>query len=63
MIFLRAEIHEEVMIMAKKPLYKSLYFQVIVAIIAGVLIGHFFPSGTQLVNGVEKHVPGLGEHL
>jgi len=63
LIFLRAEIHEEVMIMAKKPLYKSLYFQVIVAIIAGVLIGHFFPSGTQLVNGVEKHVPGLGEQL
>jgi len=51
------------MIMVKKPLYKSLYFQVIVAIIAGVLIGHFFPSGTQLVNGVEKHVPGLGEQL
>lgn len=30
--------------MAKKPIYKSLYFQVIVAIIAGVLIGHFYPS-------------------
>ncbi|WP_296278018.1 dicarboxylate/amino acid:cation symporter [uncultured Acinetobacter sp.] len=49
--------------MAKKPLYKSLYFQVIVAIILGVLVGHYFPSGTQLINGVEKHIPGLGEQL
>ncbi len=49
--------------MAKKPLYKSLYFQVIVAIILGVIVGHYFPSGTQLINGVEKSVPGLGEQL
>ena len=28
---------------AKQPLYKSLYFQVITAIIIGVLVGHFFP--------------------
>src|SRR5262245_60277794 len=27
-----------------KPLYKSLYFQVIVAIVIGVLLGHFFPD-------------------
>src|SRR5262245_880679 len=27
-----------------KPLYKSLYFQVIVAIVIGVLVGHFWPS-------------------
>ena len=27
-----------------KPLYKSLYFQVIMAIIAGVLLGHFYPQ-------------------
>jgi aerobic C4-dicarboxylate transport protein len=34
---------------AGKPLYKSLYFQVIVAIIAGVLLGHFFPDlGTNM---------------
>ena len=26
------------------PLYRSLYFQVIVAIIVGVLVGHFFPE-------------------
>src|SRR5579859_5980198 len=30
--------------MAKKPLFSSLYFQFIVAIVAGKLIGHFFPA-------------------
>lgn len=49
--------------MAKKPLYKSLYFQVIVAIIAGVLVGHFSPSGSQIIQGVEQHIPGFGEQL
>ena len=29
---------------AHKPLYKSLYFQVIVAIVIGVLLGHFYPE-------------------
>ena len=29
---------------ARKPLYASLYFQVIVAIVIGVLLGHFFPD-------------------
>ncbi len=29
---------------AGKPLYKSLYFQVIVAIVIGVLLGHFYPA-------------------
>jgi len=28
----------------RKPLYHSLYFQVIVAIVIGVLLGHFFPE-------------------
>ena len=28
----------------KKPLYRSLYFQVIVAIVIGVLLGYFFPE-------------------
>ena len=28
----------------RKPLYKSLYFQVIVAIVVGVLLGHFYPA-------------------
>ena len=27
-----------------KPLYKSLYFQVITAIVIGVLLGHFNPQ-------------------
>ena len=30
--------------MQKKPIYKSLYVQVIAAIIVGVLLGHFFPE-------------------
>ncbi|MFL9925989.1 dicarboxylate/amino acid:cation symporter [Herbaspirillum lusitanum] len=30
--------------MAKQPLYKSLYFQVLVAIVIGVSLGHFYPS-------------------
>jgi aerobic C4-dicarboxylate transport protein len=30
--------------MAKKAIYKSLYFQVIVAIVIGVLLGHFYPE-------------------
>ena len=29
---------------AGKPLYKSLYFQVILAIVIGVLLGHFYPA-------------------
>ena len=29
---------------AAKPFYKSLYFQVITAIVIGVLLGHFYPS-------------------
>src|SRR5207253_2191608 len=33
----------------KKPLYRSLYFQVIVAIVLGVLLGYFFPdTGTAM---------------
>ncbi|MEB0014313.1 dicarboxylate/amino acid:cation symporter [Glaciimonas sp. Gout2] len=30
--------------MAKKPLYKSLYVQVLTAIVIGVLVGHFYPE-------------------
>src|SRR5512137_1447567 len=33
----------------RKPLYRSLYFQVICAIILGVLLGHFYPeAGTAM---------------
>lgn len=49
--------------MTKKPIYKSLYFQVIVAIILGVIVGHYSPSSTEIVNGVKQSVPGLGEQL
>jgi len=34
----------EITAAGKKPLYKSLYFQVIVAIVIGILLGHFFPQ-------------------
>src|SRR3982074_2383948 len=30
--------------MEQKPIYKSLYFQVIVAIVIGILLGHFYPE-------------------
>ena len=30
--------------MSKPPLYKSLYVQVLIAIVLGVLLGHFYPS-------------------
>ena len=30
--------------MKKKPIYKSLYVQVIFAIVLGVLLGHFAPQ-------------------
>jgi len=33
--------------MGKTPLYKSLYFQVLVAIVIGVLLGHFYPSSGE----------------
>ena len=49
--------------MAKKPIYKSLYFQVIFAIILGVIVGHFYPSSSVIVDGVKQSVPGLGEQL
>jgi aerobic C4-dicarboxylate transport protein len=33
----------------RSPIYRSLYFQVIVAIVIGVLLGHFFPElGTKM---------------
>ncbi len=44
-------------------IFKSLYVQVIIAIIIGVIIGYFFPSSDIVTNGVKEHVPGLGEKL
>lgn len=48
--------------MPKKPIYKSLYFQVIVAIILGILLGHFSPTIIDATSGavVEK---GWGEAM
>lgn len=48
--------------MQKKPIYKSLYFQVIVAIIIGILLGHFSPTIIDPVTNtvVEK---GWGEAM
>lgn len=40
---------------AKKPLYKVLYFQVVVAIIVGIVLGHFSP-----VSGIEMKPLGDG---
>ena len=33
--------------MAKQPLYKSLYFQVLVAIAIGITLGHFYPQSGE----------------
>jgi len=34
---------------ARRPLYQSLYLQVIVAIVIGILLGHFYPeTGTGM---------------
>jgi aerobic C4-dicarboxylate transport protein len=41
--------------MAGKPIYKSLYFQVITAIVIGVALGHFYPA-----TGVEMKPLGDG---
>lgn len=44
-------------------LLKSLYVQVIIAIIVGILIGHFYPSHSEVVDGVNKNIPGFAEKL
>ncbi|QWD71577.1 hypothetical protein C2756_10600 [Polynucleobacter sp. UB-Siik-W21] len=36
-------------ILKKPPIYKILYFQVLVAVVLGVLLGHLYPSlGTEM---------------
>src|SRR5437870_13633631 len=32
---------------ASKPIYKSLYFQVIAAVVVGLLLGHFYPASGE----------------
>src|SRR5690606_31959935 len=49
--------------MAKRLIDRSLSVLLLVPRIAGRLVGHFSRSGTQIINGVEQHVPGLGEQL
>src|SRR5690606_41835807 len=29
----------------------------------GFLVGHFSATGTQIINGVEQYIPGMGEQL
>src|SRR5204863_9046735 len=38
---------EETIMASGKPLYRSLYFQVIVAIVIGVGLGHFWPASGE----------------
>lgn len=48
--------------MQKKPIYKSLYFQVIVAIILGILLGHFSPTIMDTATNTVAKV-GWGEAM
>jgi aerobic C4-dicarboxylate transport protein len=41
---IQADALEETAMTTRQPLYKSLYFQVIVAIIIGIAIGHWYPD-------------------
>ena len=45
---------------ARLPFYRHLYFQVLIAIALGALIGHFWPSGTDAAG---EPVKGFGEQL
>ena len=49
--------------MKKPPIYKNLYFQVLVAIAVGITLGHFYPGTDEVINGVKHHIPGLAEHM
>lgn len=48
--------------MQKKPIYKSLYFQVIVAIVLGILLGHFSPTIIDTATNTVTKV-GWGEAM
>lgn len=48
--------------MQKKPIYKSLYFQVIVAIVLGILLGHFSPTIMDTATNTVAKV-GWGEAM
>ena len=44
----------------KPPIYKILYFQVLVAVVLGVLLGHFYPSlGTEMKPFGDAFIKGI----
>ena len=48
--------------MEQKPLHRSLYFQVITAIVVGVLLGHFHTQAVAtepetVLDPIEQHMP------
>ena len=42
---------------SRRPLYRSLYFQVITAIVIGVLLGHFYPQTGEAIEIAESTSP------
>ena len=48
---------------ARKPLYSHLYFQVVTAIIIGILLGYFYPKvGEQMKPGFSSPGPSFGRN-
>src|SRR5690349_8228156 len=47
----------------RQPFYKILYFQVIAAIILGVIVGVLYPSMKETIEGNVKEIPGFAEQL
>jgi aerobic C4-dicarboxylate transport protein len=49
----------------RQPFYRHLYFQVVVAIVLGALIGHFWPSATgpdgEVIKGFGEQLKPLGD--
>ena len=44
----------------KPPFYKILYFQVLAAVVIGVLLGHFYPSlGTEMKPFGDAFIKGI----
>ena len=44
----------------KPPIYKILYFQVLTAVVIGVLLGHFYPSiGTDMKPFGDAFIKGI----
>ena len=41
----------------KKPIYKSLYAQVLFAVVVGVLLGHFYPSVEAALAAIREGNP------